>query len=213
MAGAVPPSVLASRPSQVVLPDDADVYIPAVARLWLGKYGITEREIVRNRLLWSSYWNQLIFPYFYKYGNLAAWQGRGFPLPTTEVGHERKYKKWFSQGNLQKLYHILPAAEHYERIVVVEDIVSAIKVSRCSDVVSGRLTGAMPLFGNDLALERITTLCKLTKKLSLWLDPNMREKAVRLAVKARQYGLSANVIFSERDPKEESDERIKELLE
>lgn len=106
----------------VVLPSDVDTYLPAVARQWLGSYALSEHDFIRNRLLWSEQRQLLVFPYFDKYHNLVAWQGRNFEK-------DSKWPKWFSKGDLKTLYHILPIKETYSgSVVVVEDIVSAIKV-------------------------------------------------------------------------------------
>ena len=180
------------------LPNDVDVYVPAVARLWLGKYGLTEYEIVTNRLMWSEYWQQLIFPYFDKYNNLVGWQGRSFR--PADAG--KAYPKWFTQGDVQKLYHILPPKENYDTIVLVEDIVSAIKVSRHIP--------CMPIFGST-ALNRLKTLYNRTTGLVWWLDPNMKKKSILEAFKARSIGMRATTIFSEKDPKEHSDNEIRKL--
>lgn len=179
---------------QVVLPHDSDTYIPTEARLWLSRYGLTEGEIVSNRLLWSDYRKQLIFPYFDVYNNLVAWQGRSF-------GESKS--KWFSQGDLLKLYHILPTLSLYKPIVLVEDIVSAIKVSRFAQ--------AMPIFGST-AINRLKTLYRLTNTLVWWLDPNMKTKAALEAAKARSLGFRATQIWSNNDPKEETMEDIKKYL-
>jgi hypothetical protein len=184
------------RASNICIPEDADTYLPAVARMWLGKYGITEYELVANRLLWSEYWQQLIFPYFDKYNNLVAWQGRSFA---------KGRSKWFSQGNLKKLYHILPPREFYERIVLVEDIVSAIKLAR--------VVPTLPVMGSQIQNERFMQLSKLTKEVVIWLDPDMRKASVEFSRKANMFGLKSTSIFSEVDPKELEMDKIKILLD
>lgn len=183
----------------VSLPPDCDVYIPAVARDWLGKYSLTEYEIIHNKLMWSEYWQQLIFPYFDKYNNLVAWQGRSFN-PEFQI---RKHTKWFSQGDLKSLFHIIPATQNYDSLVLVEDIVSAIKV--------GRHLPALVLFGNNIA-NRLVGLYRLTNKLVIWLDPDMKKKTLREADKARQLGFQVSCIFTDKDPKDYSHEDIQICL-
>lgn len=192
--------------SSISLPPDCDTYIPAVARVWLGKYAITEYEIVSNKLLWSEYWQQLIFPYFDKYMNLCAWQGRSFEAEgANKHGNARGRSKWFSQGNLKTLYHILPIKETYDQVVLVEDVVSAIKVAR--------IAPAMPIFGSQIGLERFKTLAERIKEVVIWLDPNMKKQMVTEARKAELMGIGSRVVFSTLDPKEHSMEEIKEYLQ
>ncbi len=144
--GGTQPEVSRERPC-VVLPSDCDSYIPAVGRAWIGQYGITTHELIANRVMWSEKWEQLIFPFFDCYNNLVAWQGRSF---NEEM---KKKRKWFSQGDLHTLFHILPPRETYETIVLVEDVVSAIKLSR--------YVPTMPVF-TSTAKNRLKTINKPT---------------------------------------------------
>lgn len=188
----------------VVLPSDVDTYIPAVARQWLGRYAISEHDLINNRMLWSEYWQQLIFPYFDKYDNLVAWQGRSFGEPRKQ-SDGRPRPKWFSQGDLKKLYHILPIKETYTgEVVLVEDTVSAIVVSK--------ICAAMPLFGNRVGLERFKTLSMRFSGAVLWLDPDMKKQAIVEAKNASLFGMESRVVFSTNDPKEHSLEEIGEYL-
>jgi ribosomal protein S27AE len=180
---------------EISLPDDVDSYIPAVARFWLGNYGIKETEVIHNRLLWSEKKAYLVFPYFDKYGNLVSWQGRYF-------GDNPDHPKWIGKGNLKTLYHILPPRDSYDRIVVVEDIISAIKV--------GRSCPCMPLFGSQIGLERLIRLSKLTDRITLWLDYDKRSYAVSESSKSL---VDCDVIITDLDPKEYLDEQIKEILD
>jgi hypothetical protein len=194
---------LDGRPdSGVVLPSDADTYIPAVGRDWLGLYSITTFEIISNRIMWSEYWQQLIFPYFDKYNNLLGWQGRNFnKTRVNSEGRTVKVPRWYSQGDMKKIYHIMPFADEYERIVVVEDIVSAIKVSRHAP--------CMPLFGSQVGLERFVRLSKLCGRVSLWLDYDKRTEAL---LESRRSLVPCDVIITELDPKEYDDEKIRGFL-
>lgn len=186
----------------VLLPSDVDTYIPAVARQWLGKYALTEYDVIDNRLMWSEYWKQLIFPYFDKYGNLVAWQGRSFAEPTPG----RSRPKWFSQGDLKKLYHILPIKETYSGpVVLVEDVVSAIIVSR--------VCAAMPIFGSTVSLERLITLKSRCSGVVLFLDPDMKKKAIHYSRLANSIGFSSRVILAEKDPKDFSVPELQKLLD
>ena len=190
------PNPVATPSRQVVLPEDVDTYIPAHCRSWIAQSDLTEHEILENKLLYSEKWNRLIFPYFDQYGNLVAWQGRGF---------SPKDRKWFSQGDLKKLYHILPHKRSYDDITLTEDICSAIKVSRH--------TPAMPIFGCVIGLERLMRLSKLTPAITIWLDPDKRSEALKWSFKASLFGLSSRVIFSDKDPKEHTNAEIVQYLE
>ncbi len=146
--------------------------------------------------MYSEYRDQLIFPYFDSNNNLLAYQARNFSKEAKQ--------KWWSQGNLSQILHILPLREKYDRIILVEDVVSAIKVSRWRSV--------MPLFGCITGLERLRRLSLLTPRVTHWLDPDKRREALKWSNKAYLFGIGGDVIFSTHDPKEHSDEEIRDFL-
>jgi len=90
-------------------------------------------------------------------------------------------------------------------IVLVEDMVSAIKVSR--------YLPAMPLFGNNCSARQLVRLNRVTDRIFIWLDPDMKRRSHWLASAATEVGLKTKVIHSNRDPKEELDERIKDACD
>jgi hypothetical protein len=193
----------------ILLPEDSDTYIPALGSCWLRKYDLTIYEIINNKILWSDKYQCLLFPYFDKYNNLVAWQARNFGSnePEKQVGHGNRLgkSKWFSQGNLKTLYHILPFDYKSDKLVVVEDIVSAIKVAR--------VTPCMPLFGSTIGLDRFKTLYNRFSEVIVWLDPDKRKQALLEASKGQQLGLKVRVVYADRDPKEYDELAIKEILQ
>jgi hypothetical protein len=188
--------------NKIVLPEDVTTLLPLHCLNWLFKYEITKQEIVQNILLYSESWNQLIFPYFDVNNNLLAYQARNF----NEVGHSgKKLPKWWNRGDLKEIFHILPLdCQVIPRIVLLEDIVSAIKLSRHAY--------AMPLFGCTIPTNRLKRLSGLTGEVVIWLDPDKRKEALQEAKKASMFNLKSSVIFSEVDPKECSDEEIRNFL-
>ena len=84
---------------KVILPHDVDATIQPIGQTWLNKYNLTEKEICDNLILWSTYRQQLIFPYLDKNKELIAYQARQFNDPSKP--------KWFSQGNLNEVYNII----------------------------------------------------------------------------------------------------------
>lgn len=194
--------VVQEKASPITLPPDSDTYIPALGSSWLRKYDLTIYEIIHNKILWSEKYKALIFPYFDVYGNLNAWQARNFE--TVGHGNTLGKSKWFSQGNLKNLYHILPFGGNSSTIVLVEDIVSAIKVAR--------VTPCMPIFGSTIGLDRFKTLYNRFSEVKIWLDPDKRKQSLLEAKKAQQLGLTVKVVMSDRDPKEYDEFAIMEIL-
>lgn len=178
----------------VVLPRDITTELPTAAKDWLKQYGITRLETTKHHLMWSEHWSRLIFPYFDSTG-LLAWQGR-------YIGPEKTAAKWFSQGKIHEIIH--PINIIAESAVLVEDIVSAIVVSRHC--------GVIPIFGSSISNRQFIRYKNLVSNITIWLDPDMRGKSVKLANQARLLGLEANVIFSDKDPKEHTNEEVHDIL-
>lgn len=179
---------------RVVLPADVTTELPFEARAWLGQYQLARLDLNRNHVMWSERWSRIIFPYFNK-TELLAWQGR-------YVGTDKTKAKWFSQGKIHEIIH--PVQVTKRKAIMVEDIVSAIKVSR--------LCGAIPIFGSSVSARQILRLKTVVDEVWYWLDPDMRTKSVKMAKLSNLLGLPAHVIFSDRDPKEHSHDDIANIL-
>ena len=178
----------------VVLPFDSDVQYPAKALAWVGQYELSKNDLLNNNTLWSSSTSRLIFPVYGDIG-LIAYQGRYFGPPAPEG--QKPYPKWYGKGNLADTFHILGRSS--KQLVLVEDVVSAIKLSK--------ITMAMPLFGSFVGttrFKRLYSLYKDTVEVLIYLDPDKRKEALVEARRGALCGLRTRVIYSERDPKEEN---------
>jgi len=168
--------------TRVFLPEDCDMVYPQRALDWVGQYNLTTNDLLNHNTLWSESQQRLIFPIFGE-NDLIAWQGRYF-------GREAKVK-WWGQGDLKNTYNILGKGD---TLILVEDIISAIKLSR--------FTSVMPLYGNAIGIERFRRVAKLFKKVGIWLDPDMKTKSLTEQRRGQLCGLDVRVIFSDKDPKE-----------
>jgi hypothetical protein len=92
------------------------------------------------------------------------------------------------------------------KLVLVEDVVSAIKVSRHC--------GAMPLFGASISTDLMLWIAGLAavQEVIIWLDSNKYNVAVEAAHKMGKLKLT-RVICTDLDPKQVSDDEIRELVE
>jgi len=181
---------------EVYLPSDCTTNYPSVCLSWMAMYELDKTVMLNNNCLWSEYKQRLIFPVYGPEG-LLAYQGRYF-------GEDITQKKWDSRGDLKNIFHILGKGSS---LVLVEDIVSAIKISK--------ITRAMPIFGSSIGVERfkrIRMLCKEGEAVYIWLDPDMRAKSVIEVRRGILCGLNTHAIFSDRDPKEETYETIREKV-
>ena len=179
----------------VILPADAEPTIPREVITWLRQYSLTDNDIKSNNLLWSPYWERLIFPYFVN-DQLVAWQGRSFNPDKA---------KWFSKGNLKDLLYIV-GNHRTKHIVLTEDIISAIRVSKQHTVC------ASPIFGSHISTHRILRLGKFYDRIDVWLDKDKEKEAVNYRNGINIMGIDSKVIITDKDPKEYSDSEIEQWL-
>lgn len=187
-------STTKSIPSSIILPADVTTELPYEARQWLNKYELTRLDISRNHVMWSEKYSRIVFPYFNE-AELLAWQGR-------YVGEDKTKTKWFSQGKIHEIVH--PLQVNQRKAILVEDIVSAIKVSK--------ICGAIPIFGSSVSTKQILRLKSIVDEVWFWLDPDMRGKSLKLAHISNTLGLTAHTIFSDKDPKEHTIDFIADTL-
>lgn len=171
---------------------------------WLKKYGINEAEVKGHGLLWEPDLKWLVFPY-HKYSTdpdkpfktLIGYQARRFDPTGGE--HAQKWLTFGPRGDWD--YFIgLPNLKRNGTIIVVEDIISAIKV--------GRDFTALPIFGSHMSIRQITACAERKAHLGIWLDRDKAMEAFKVASRASQYVSKAITIVSERDPKDHTDEEI-----
>lgn len=185
-------------PWAVELPKDFDYHIPLEPLEWLYKFNLTKMELTRNKVGYSDQFHSLIFPVYGGPGELRMFQARYFgPQPENN-------SKWKTVGTTKDLIH-LPESHSSTTCVIVEDIVSAIKVSR--------VTNCIPCFTTHMHVETIKRLSKLFKGVKIWLDPDARKKALKTALDCIAWGIKTEVIFSDFDPKEYGTADIREMVQ
>lgn len=88
--------------------------------------------------------------------------------------------------------------------MVVEDVVSAIKI--------GRVATGLPLFGNSLSPGWMALIARLRpERVYIWLDSDMVQKARKTAMKMNKL-VPCRTIETELDPKCYSTEEIMEYV-
>ena len=177
------------------MPSDFSYSIPPVPYKWLKQYGITNEEIISNKIGWSNIKQMLIFPYSVN-GDLIFWQGRYFP---------KQKVKCHTKGNPANTLILLDYMQDNQRVVVVEDPVSAIKVARHAPVHC--------LFGSSLSMNNAIRLSRMYKELIVWLDYDKVGEAAKLAKKFAPLYIVSKFVISHDDPKECSDAFIKEKID
>lgn len=174
--------------------------LPQKALDWLGKYEITDLEMSSYGLRWNpkltnKQWDgetgALAMPVFDN-GKVVCVSYRLFDADKTKsitIGY--------------RPYTVLKG-EPQDSVVIVEDYVSAMKVSR--------VLPAIPLLGSSLPDDALLRLSKSHKSVYLWLDEDKLVDSMKIAKKAELLGLKARPIFTWKDPKEFTSTEIQEIL-
>ena len=186
----------------VSLPEDIAGYIPAVAHDWIKKYDLTLKELYENNVVWSESRQLLLFPLFDDKHFLWGYQGRYF-------GSDPKHPKWTSKGNyknLGKVYHPPLTTPKDSSIILVEDVISAIKISRT--------TPCLCLFGSFVDLNKICTIYKEKhpKNFIIWLDKDKEKESRLYSLQLNKIGIPTSVISTTLDPKSYSSNEIEQEL-
>lgn len=175
------------------LPEDVSIATHGTGFVWLQQYGITTTEIICNRIMWSEERKLLCFPLLVN-NEVVAWQARNF-------NPEKKYK-YLTKGNVQDNYFLFGNGN---TIVLVEDVVSAIKVSRHG-------VYGYSVLGSVISPKTIQRLTHISDNFLLWLDPDKQKEAIKYSSQLRQMGYNCSTILSDKDPKEHIDDYIKDKL-
>ena len=184
---------------EIALPWDITYDLPEKVLQYLNSFFLTRQEIKENKILWSDSKQRVCFPIF-NGDKLLAWQGR-------YLGEDKTKPKWFSQGNLKEILHIIKP-ERNANLVLTEDIVSAIRVGSQENFC------ASPLFGSNISVQQFQryNLNLYPNKIFLWLDKDKELESHKFALKARQIGIPCVTIVTDRDPKTYTHIEIKRIL-
>ena len=171
---------------QLLLPYDTGTTLVARASKYINGF-LTPEEIHHPRIPWPTATQLLIFPFF-KESELVGWIGRNFGETGAKYqihGMKKEFSTVYGEGDV---------------VVFTEDLISAVVVSR--------VTAARPLFGTSLPPNYVQG----SKSYRLWLDKDKRIEAMKQCNHYKQYGIDIRPIFTEKDPKEYTNEQIKEFL-
>lgn len=162
--------------------------LPRKAMEWLLSYGISQEEIDKYGIEWNVKEEMLVLLQTARY-----WQARTF---------NSRRPKYMSAGSKP-----LTIYGQGDTIVIVEDIISAIKIARLHDEYC-----ACPVLGSSLSYDMENQIVESFKKTAVWLDRDKAKNALRISRKLKQRGLESRVIVTDEDPKEYSKGEIRTWL-
>lgn len=184
---------------EVWLPSDCTDELPTKAKLWLLRYHITQEEIHKYAIKWSPHYERLILP-VHKDGKLVYWTGRYFGNETTQPKYLNLRQE---KGNV--VFQV--GTEASQILVIVEDILSAIAVSRAG-------YRAIALLGCHLSDSVLNEMQLQGKQATvvLWLDQDKQCTSFKVAKRLEVLGWKGKVVVTPLDPKEYTPDQISHFL-
>ena len=187
---------------KITLPADCNTSYPSNIIDWVQSFQLSKIDLLHNGALWSDSLERLIFPFWID-GELKGWQARSIK--------KNDKVKWLTKGNIKDLNIIYSGGRSVTqwsretRLFLVEDIISAIKVSKANNKIL-----AMPLFGVNF---KPLQLVKLHfKEYTIFLDENMHEHSIKKARQMSHYDIHCSTILSKCDPKRYTYEELKMII-
>lgn len=190
-----------ARDASGVLPSDRTPDLkrwPEQQRHWIKRSGVTCDELSANGICYSPSVAGVVLP-IHSMGTYQGYQVRSdYPNPKYYTSHDDR---------ADSLWGFIASPSVDSTLVVVEDILSGIRVARVSD--------ALVLFGNDIKTSAVGWLIENKyDKIMVWLD-NDNGQVIRQAqkIKRRLDFLShVSIIRHPTDPKNMSDADIQEAI-
>ena len=171
---------------------DTQIYttdeLPVKAKQWLFQYGILPSEIKDFGISYNEEHELLVLLKTPDY-----WQARCF-------GNQKV--KYLSKGKKPLTFY-----GYSDKLVCVEDILSAIKIARLSPEWC-----ALPLLGSHMSDDVNERIGKDFKSVVIWLDRDKAKEAVLIARNLKQRGINSSVVISPKDPKEYTKGELSEWL-
>lgn len=192
------------------LPDDCEfdpTKWPLEAKIWVYKADIRDPLIIQWGMAYSPSHRRVILPVYNEFRKLVLWQGRGLHPDQTKYHTLRgvaKNKIIMQSWTCPNTYGVLGPGT-WDRVVVVEDYLSAIKVGQVFPTVS--------LLGTTMSDFQLLELAKF-KEVVWWLDDDRGGvTATSKAMKATSLLTSCRRVRSDKDPKLLPLAEIKRIIE
>lgn len=198
-----------NRPEVVVLPEDYTRDLPPKAAVWLYDMELDPEDIEANDIGWSPGHKRIIVPvYKYIYNakvgkakKLVGVQGRKLPDDDTDK------PKWSTQRqrDIKHPRFISPGDLSIKRVVLVENVFSAIKITKATGLT------AIALLTSYLPYELHQPLARY-EHTYIWLDPDAYQKSVKYQMTLGSAGVTSTPILSKGKPKDTPIIKIQEKL-
>lgn len=172
---------------------------PSQARVWIYKAGLSESDTKRFGICYSPKRQRVIIPSYLDNGKLLGYQSRRVfkedPKPKYLTKKFDKYMLWaYNSGR--------------DTCTIVEDVLSAIRVSKYTDTVA--------LLGSDINdYILLYILNNNYTNINIWLDNDnyiVNNNKLSIYNKLKVYINNVNIINIKNDPKNLSDRELSDIL-
>lgn len=186
-------------PSKVELPDDFTTDIAREGRIWLYEGGIGPTAWKKYRIGYSPKMHRVVLPVYSEEGELVWVQNRALMK-----GQKPKYLQPSRERSAVTFNAHPDTPDDMSLVVVVEDILSAIRV--------GKFAPTHSMLGTKIT-DGQTNILNKYRKVITWMDNDAAGKSGSRNIR-RSVGLMSETanILTETDPKTMSDQRIQEEL-
>ena len=194
-----------SNNNSLLMPPNATARLSLPAQRWLLSYNLFEEEwkkygiryIHEAKINEFTIRDRLILPSFKRNGDLEFYQARAL-----RRGDSPKY---FTEGR-KGLFWSIGEYEHKDSVVLVEDMISAMRV--------GQQVQAVALLGTKINEEQLLQLAEKYGTIIVWMDGDRpgQDSAKKIVKKATLMFPRVFNIVTRRDPKCLYDGEIKEKL-
>ena len=188
-----------------------DSNIPFEAQKWIFDAGLTKTEVEKYNFGWSPLYGRVIIPIYGNYfsgdrfdRSLIGWIGREIYTKTKIERQEKNIPKYITQKRkgTGRIYFSITAP--IDSLVIVEDILSAIKVHKAVGF------NVVALLNKHISVELYNKLRIF--KTHIWLDPDAKKEIIKTVQKMRSLGLRCYTVFSYKDPKNHTIDEIINFL-
>lgn len=171
-------------------PDDLDLggYPESVIE-WIGKYGLSVRDLIFRDVGWSKQREQLIYQFYGEGDDLVLWQARNFRAGTT---HKDRF---FTGGSPTDIIATYRSRKSTNTACLVEDCISGICVANTG------VSDGIPCFSSAMPEKKLARLAKMYKKIFIWLDGDKFSEGQKIGRQLGLMGVQTKVLYSKEDPK------------
>jgi len=191
--------------SKVKLPHGMTKDIPALGLAWLYSYHLNDEDIAYYNIQFSTTLNRVVLPVYDANGALVYYQARNLAPKEEWTPRNPKYMNVKARSRFDVYFDVCDWDNPTDDCVVVEDIISAIRVGKHLDTVA-LLNAYIP---DDLLLRQFVTY----ERVILWLDPDKWDRMGKKVKRFRSLGYNVLMIRANQDPKYYTSDEISEKLE